>query len=139
MVYTPTMQNPSWQRRVRLSAGFVLLNASILGLLWLVPMPPEQLPNTPPATPSHPPTGEHSHETEASIYGASDLMLLDAALEGRLAQVAEAQGVSLATVAPDPALREAAFAAVDPEGEAARALLEAYAAAFAVLDPNPTP
>lgn len=132
------MQERDWHRLAWLTTGLFALNAGVLAVLWLAPMPPRQLPHSPSVIPTH-----SSSETDSTpgpaVARAADLVALDEVLAGRLAQVAQQQGVPLASVSPDPATREAAFTAVDPHSAEALALLAAYADAFAALDPEKLP
>jgi hypothetical protein len=102
-------------------------------------MPPAQLPYDESALLPHAPKTKNASDTEASLYATADMVSLDIVLAARLGQVADAQGVALESVLPDPATREAALSATDPQSDAALALLEAYAKAFAALDPDAAP
>lgn len=128
------MHRQDWRRLGGVAAALMTVNLGLLTALWLAPMPPRSLPNPPPVIPSAV-SAPHAHSPVLEAASSQEIAALDAVLAGRLEQVAQEQGVVLSSVMPADEVRRAAEAAADPYSAEVQALLAAYAAAFASLDP----
>jgi len=112
----------------------VALQLILLAVLWLLPSPPESLPDPGLA---HPPIRDQAPSSPPSTASLQDVQLgvaaLDRILAARVTQAAAAGDQLPERWLPSPALRATALASTDSQGAEVRALLAAYREALEAL------
>ena len=109
--------------------GVLIAQLLLLGALRSRPEAPANLPPIETALRGTPLVEESASANEQR----ADIELLDRLLAQRVADAAERAGVDPGRYGPEAALREAALANPDPQGEAVLALVDGYAGALAAL------
>ncbi len=128
----PPRRAGPWRWILRIAAGVAIAELCLLLGLWLLPGPPEALPDPDLAPP--PPRNSAANQGQQAQGDASQgWVALDAILARRLELAAQQRGLDPAPLLPAAELRAAALAAPQPDSAAVQELLAAYRQSYAQL------